>query len=516
MTIGDGVHGVDGSSCTLSKSSSIINVRDRSKPVQKLSLIRKLAYGTGHVFNDMCASMWFTYLILFFHMVLRLNNAYAGLLLLIGQVADASATPTVGYLCDKTRCRYGRRKIWHLAGTVMVACSFFFFWHGCLGCRGVQIGYTVLYFSCFIILFQFGWAAVQISHLSLIPELTRDENERVGLNAIRYAFTILASLGVFVAVLLLLAKFSDNGRIEPDDEWLFSGMALGIVIVGLVFSMLFHLGTREPTTQAQNLLDSSEGRTVRWYKWFFKPNFYIVALIYMCTRLVVNLTQVYVPLYMLDTLALHKTSVAIAPLVIFMAGFVMTLLLKTINKTIGRYFTYTLGLLAVWVSLVCIFIYPEHIEFGPEWQNYMIYGAMILLGAGASTLLVTSLSMVADLIGCSVGSSAFVYGVMSFADKLSNGVAIQIIQALHPCKAQTCCPKCAGYYRYILAFVPGGAAVTAFVFLLFLLLVKLLKAKADRSRRSCPSRKWVHRSVQATDSASTTISHTSGEKTPLI
>jgi len=32
------------------------------------------------------------------------------------------------------------------------------------------------------------------------------------------------------------------------------------------------------------------------------------------------------------------------------------------------------------------------------------------------------------------GSSAFVYGLMSFTDKLSSGIAIQVIQALHPCK----------------------------------------------------------------------------------
>ena len=32
------------------------------------------------------------------------------------------------------------------------------------------------------------------------------------------------------------------------------------------------------------------------------------------------------------------------------------------------------------------------------------------------------------------GSSAFVFGAMSFTDKLSSGIAIQIIQLLHPCK----------------------------------------------------------------------------------
>ena len=153
---------------------------------RRLPIHRRYAYGMGHVFNDMCASMWFTYLLVFYHFVVRLPNTYAGTLLLIGQVFDAAATPVVGYLCDVTRCRYGRRKIWHLAGTIMVALSLFFFWHKCLPChRGTHIAWLMLYYSVFIILFQWGWAMVQISHLSLIPELTEDANERVGLNAIR-------------------------------------------------------------------------------------------------------------------------------------------------------------------------------------------------------------------------------------------------------------------------------------------------------------------------------------------
>ena len=156
-----------------------------SKPYH-LPLYRKIAYGVGHVFNDMCASMWFTYLLVFFHFVVRVNNAYAGLLLLIGQIADAAATPIIGYLCDKTRTRYGRRKTWHLFGTILVAISLFFFWHTCLPCKSsTPLGLVIFYFAIPICIFQFGWASVQISHLSLIPELTEDESERVGLNAIR-------------------------------------------------------------------------------------------------------------------------------------------------------------------------------------------------------------------------------------------------------------------------------------------------------------------------------------------
>lgn len=45
-------------------------------------------------------------------------------------------------------------------------------------------------------------------------------------------------------------------------------------------------------------------------------------------------------------------------------------------------------------------------------------------------MLVTSLGVCADLIGQNTESGAFIYGVMSFMDKLSNGFVIMLIQYL--------------------------------------------------------------------------------------
>lgn len=45
-------------------------------------------------------------------------------------------------------------------------------------------------------------------------------------------------------------------------------------------------------------------------------------------------------------------------------------------------------------------------------------------------MLVTSLGITADFIGQNVDSGAFVYGIMSFADKLCNGLAVMLIQYL--------------------------------------------------------------------------------------
>ena len=38
----------------------------------------------------------------------------------------------------------------------------------------------LVYYAAFVIIFQFGWAAVQISHLAAIPDIAVSQNERTG------------------------------------------------------------------------------------------------------------------------------------------------------------------------------------------------------------------------------------------------------------------------------------------------------------------------------------------------
>ncbi len=52
----------------------------------KVPMGQRLAFSLGHILNDLCASMWFTYLLLFLHKVLKFNSALSGILMLVGQV----------------------------------------------------------------------------------------------------------------------------------------------------------------------------------------------------------------------------------------------------------------------------------------------------------------------------------------------------------------------------------------------------------------------------------------------
>merc|ERR1712083_405703 len=83
------------------------------------------------------------------------------------------------------------------------------------------------------------------------------------------------------------------------------------------------------------------------------------------------------------------------------------------------------------------------------------------MGAG-TTLLVASLSLIAELISSNTESSAFVYGAISFADKLANGGCIMLIQYIANKAEDT------GYFRDVLASVTGGPALMGALLILTL------------------------------------------------
>ena len=150
----------------------------------QLPLLQKAAFIIGHVLNDLVGNTWFSYLLIFLIMVAKLPSANAGYVLLVSQVFEAVCTPIIGIICDKTICRYGRRKVWHLLGSVCVSVAFPFIYNRCIGCNNNSSTTTkMFYYIGFTLVFGFGWGSTQIGHLSLIPEICKQESERVELVA---------------------------------------------------------------------------------------------------------------------------------------------------------------------------------------------------------------------------------------------------------------------------------------------------------------------------------------------
>ena len=71
-------------------------------------------------------------------------------------------------------------------------------------CVGEGAHAVTAYYSAFVVLFQFGWATVQISHLSMIPDITSCENARMTLTSVRYAATVMSNIFVYCVTWILL------------------------------------------------------------------------------------------------------------------------------------------------------------------------------------------------------------------------------------------------------------------------------------------------------------------------
>ena len=167
---------------TFHKMEPKIQTRPLSTPKSQ-----KAFYGIGQILNDLCVNSWYSYALLYWTKIVRLSDANAGLLLLIGQFANASSALIVGYLSDCTNIRwYGRRKLWHLIGCIGVVLGFPFILNLCFTCNETTTETSrMFYYATFVIILQFGWAATDNSHLALIPEIAKRTSDVVHLNAIR-------------------------------------------------------------------------------------------------------------------------------------------------------------------------------------------------------------------------------------------------------------------------------------------------------------------------------------------
>ncbi|CAL4091613.1 unnamed protein product [Meganyctiphanes norvegica] len=483
----------------------------------------KLAYGVGHFYNDLCAAMWFTYLLIFYDKALQFTGVTAGAILLAGQLADGVATPLVGILCDmkfnnKYIIRYGRRKMWHVLGTVIVALCFPFVFNPCVGCSDASETQQTIYFCFFSIVHNIGWAFVQIAHLSLIPDLTSEKKQRTELTSIRYGFSVIANLGVYVMTFFFLGTggsscepsngnstilngnngstilytstdTTEDGCIEessvgPEDASKFGAVALACTGIGVFMHIIFQIVVREEpyetTKDSQQKIDSSQcdpekspKKTMKKLDWFKELPLYQVAVLYMCTRLFVNLYQSYIVLYVQSYLHLPKVTVATIPFVMYIAGFIGSTIMKYINNKAGRKVTFSLGCLVGLIA--CIWL---GLDQTTPFRTWGVYVVAAMLGVGGSTLLITSLSFTADLIGNNVEGSAFVYGFMSLVDKVSNGIIFMVIQTIgdHPENQE----DGSSYYRLVMMYACGAPCLLG-----ILVILTLINRHVGRNRDKC-------------------------------
>uniref|UniRef100_A0A1I7VAR2 Major facilitator superfamily transporter n=1 Tax=Loa loa TaxID=7209 RepID=A0A1I7VAR2_LOALO len=463
---------------TMNVTSDICRQVETTGISNELTGCQVFGYGIGHFYNDLCASMWFTYFLLFLEKVIVMRSSVAGLIMLIGQATDALSTAFIGVLNDSTSAplcfrRCGQRKSWHAFGTLLVTSSFAFIYNKCFICGYSTTDWGLfVWYAPYVIVFQIGWAAVQISHLALLPELTCDESRRTTMNSVRYGFTVVANLVIFAALSVML-YFDDKGSaVGPMDLRHFSTMSGIVIILGLFTQIVFYAATKEPSrighviVSAQSRYQSGILRSFKlsFLKWMCRFQFYQVGMLYVLCRLYINMSQVYFPFYITHLPNLSKMYVAMLPMVSYCSSLLISSLtgLSFINR---RCNLESLALLGCFCGILsCLVILFD--------TYFPVHVTAFLLGVAQAILLITSLSAVAKLIRQNTESGAFVYGIFSSMDKISNGLVLQMIELFSPSCFTTSksAVHCTSFYRMVVVVVPSTCLLIAFFVLLSLVI----------------------------------------------
>ena len=104
-----------------------------------------------------------------------------------------------------------------------------------------------------------------------------------------------------------------------------------------------------------SLASSRDVKHMKIYDWFLEPQFYVIACIYMACRLFVNMSQSYITFYVQYTVALPSEMIAIIPLVMFISGFLVSLLLKFITDRYGYKIAFALSyIVGIGISIISI------------------------------------------------------------------------------------------------------------------------------------------------------------------
>ncbi|XP_020582652.1 major facilitator superfamily domain-containing protein 12-like [Phalaenopsis equestris] len=392
-------------------------VSARAEHAEPLGRLAILGYGAGHMLNDITSACWFTYLLLFLT-DLGLSPRDAAIVMLSGQVADAFTTIFAGVLID----RFGHFKLWHGGGSILVAISFSSVFGGCLPCKIIgnnSFTLQTIGYSLFASIFNVGWAVTQVSHMSMVNCITLNQTTRVSLTSCRNAFTMVANLSLYAVALAVFNMYDAKAYADIKSEYRW--IAYLSIFMGCCFVVVFLVATKEPTLKQRRECESFS--KISWNFWFKKALYYQVAIVYVLIRLVTNVSQALLAFFVINDLGMPQSAKALVPAIIYISSFIVSVILQEISWNSSRLkATFTSGAVLWILSGSAIFVLPSSL-------HSTMYILSIIIGVANALMMVTGISMQSMLVGKDVNGCGFVYGSLSFLDKLSCGLALYVLES---------------------------------------------------------------------------------------
>ncbi|NBU25565.1 MAG: hypothetical protein EBS39_08100 [Gammaproteobacteria bacterium] len=154
----------------------------------RLSTGRLLAYAAPTVALQAVLTPLYVFLPpVYYSAEVGLSVAMVTLAFFVGRFWEALVDPLVGALSDRTRSRFGRRRIWMLAGTPIVLVAA---WYLLLPPQGASLLHLVVWLA----VFYAGWTMVYVPHQTWGGELSNDYAERSRIAGFRESGAFLGFL----------------------------------------------------------------------------------------------------------------------------------------------------------------------------------------------------------------------------------------------------------------------------------------------------------------------------------
>ena len=311
---------------------------------------------------------------------------------------DAFNDPMAGFLSDRTRTKWGRRKPWLLISVPLLVISMILFFSPP---KSLGTGFQMtVYFTFFLMLTETVNTIANVNYHSLLPELFRKEKERNAANAIRQALQLVGMILGVAAVPMIAGAI---------------GYQLTAIILGLIGGALIVysiLGCKEradfSTTEQPKLLSSLKAVAGN-------PQFWIVSTAHFLYDATTGLLLAGIPFFVTYSLGLPDAMATPLMACVFVVAIpAMLIWYKLINKW-GTVKVWRIALIWLCLSLIPMF-FANSIVFA------CIVGAFIgvgIAGVTANLDMVNSLLIEADAKKYGLRREATYFAGMSFVRRLS-------------------------------------------------------------------------------------------------
>jgi len=385
--------------------------------MKKGNLAAKLSYASGDIYGGGAFLIFSLFYMNFLVLVEGLPILATTFIILIGKIWDAVTDPMVGRLSDKTRSRFGRRRIFFLLGIVPVLLSFImlFYSFGMQDTMGKIVYYTFAY-----MFFGTAFTIVMVPYNAILSDMTDDYNERTSFTTLRMCFSGGTSLLAAVIPGMLINGIG-GASIGPAQK---SGYLVMAIVFGLLFGLCWlfaFLGTREKA-------DVPEIRKITMKDWMsvFKLKAYRNFLgIFLFFQVTVDLVLALFIFY-IDIVALKYTSYTLVMGVLLVCQLIFMVVNGATAKRKGKAFPLYIGL-PIWILVSILFVF---VDSTTPVVVICLFATLIGYGASAGNLATWSmLSDIFDIDECVTGErrEGVYSGITTFLRKFTSGIAIFIL-----------------------------------------------------------------------------------------